>query len=1458
MNFKVIYFILFVSVTISVFCQSPPDTNDNAYTTALDTPLNIPAINGVLQNDNDPDGNTLFVESFIVNGIEVLAGQTTSFAGGTITINADGSFSFTPTAGFSGGLPPIVYVVSDGGLTSFGSLFISIEATGPPEAQNDFDTTDINTLLNIVAPGVLANDSYEDLNNVNITSITINDVDFLPGQTASLAEGSFTMFADGSYNFVPATGYVGPVPEIFYTIADGLGTSTASLFLTVQEVENIIRLQGFNSCNQGYTPEGDYKIRYNFRIANLSTALDFHSSSVLYNIDLTKELDAVYGVGCVIAIENLNINVPPVEDSINNPYPTEFDLASINQDFIDGTSGILFTQESIDEARLYPRQSINVRFCIIIDPFCGGRPNPTPSGSGVNFDATLDVTSSGGDFDTNLLLEDFHTSEALLTAGFFVPEPNPPINPDGTFDYINSIVITNDGNQTATNINFNLGLGNFLDNGLVFSTLTVTQVSGPGVTVNANYDGDVNTLLLDPGNSLAPGETIVLEIFHFLEPVPTQANNNFDAPNISQTQGILDGFDENTQENRRRFSFVLWEDNLGNHLDRYYAVNSTTEPALNNQCACGRLSMAFISLSESVSDKTISNVNESPNGILEHEEFTFQLSITNTSPILDLTNLQLQDDLSTICGSAPVSFSAPVIVSSTASENPVLNPNYDGVSDINIFDGSSGTLMSDQNIVVEIVAVFNEDCIGQNTFLFEGENPIGDLVTTTASVEVDASTDTDNDGVSNVNDIDDDNDTILDLDEYDGEDPLDDDDGDFIPNYRDPDYGPDTNNDGIVDSFDFDMDGTPNHFDLDSDNDGIYDIVEVNNFTNDTDSTGQTNNPTGNNGLDNTLESDDTVNANVTYPIPFTDSDPNPDYLDIDADGDGIVDNIEAQLTDNYTAPDNAYDNNGVDTAYPAGLVPIDTDTDTFTDYIDFNADGDLEDDDIEGWDFTNDGIPQTTPTNADADNDGLDDGYDNDITQVNPTNGQLPTDFPNVDFDITFERDWREDSAINLIIDSVSAVESNPLVFTISLVKYSDNSIPAESPTPVEFVLNTTDGTDTSGPFDAATSGLDYTPITDLNSTIPAFTQSIQVSVPTLADNISEIDEFLTLNAQILTPNTVNPEAKGVGTILDSDPKPNITMNNDTVLEGDDLSYTIVSDYPSSTPIEISINTFDNTAISPQDYTALSDVFTIPPTVDEANPNLTVTFTIPTINDNLNELDTEFLNVNGAVISNNVGLQDLQKTGTIIDIDPKPLVVINDDTVVEGNTLSFRVSLLNLQGQLMRNYLPITFDLETSDITTTVNRDYMYFADSAEIPALETGYNQLIPTIDDNLNEETETMNLNVSNIFGTISNSSNFIQGLGTIKDNDIPNLFSPNGDGQSDVFRIDGIEDFPNFKLVIVDRWGGEIYNYSNNGSTSPQWWDGTNNGKEVIEGVYFYTLDYNDGVTKPKTGFIQLVR
>lgn len=1454
---KVIFSFLISLITSITFSQGPL-TNNDAYITPLNTTLNTNAADGLLQNDTDPNGDALAVLSYIIGGVEYNAGQNASFPQGSIMINADGSFTFNPNNGFTGSIPPIIYIVSNGTNTSFGSLFLSVPIDGAPMAQNDYDTVDIDTTLNVSAPGVLSNDQFQDISAINVVSFSIGGTNYNVGQTANIAAGAFTLFADGSYTFFPSIGYTGPVPNIDYIISDGFNSSSATLFLTVEQTEDILEIQNLNSCNQGFTTDGTYRIQFAFTIRNLSQARDFNTSSIIQNIDLSKDLDAIYGAGCVLSIENISFNFNQSDTFIGNPYPENFDISSINPDFIEGNSSMLFSQEIIDSARLYPRQFFRISFCVVVDPFCNGRPNPTPSGSGIDFNAVFNVNSTAGFFTEFILLQDFHTTESILTAGFYIPVFNPIVNTDGTYDYINSIVITNEGNSTANNINFNLGLGNFLDDGLVFNTLTVTQVSGPSVTVNSNYDGDTNPLLLEPNNSLDSGETIVLEVFHLLAPVPTQDQNNFTQLGFSQTQGILDGFDESLPENSRLYSFVLWEDSLGNHLDRYYTIDDLQQSAVNDQCLCISTGMSFGFLSDVSTVKTITNVNTIPNGILEHEEITFQLSITNISPILDVLNLQMQDDLTGICGLEPLSFSMPVIVSSDALETPNLNPNYDGVNDINIFDGTSGILSTGQSVVVEITAVIYEQCFGQNEIIFQAQNPFGFVINSSAFVDVNALTDSDNDGIPNIDDIDDDNDTILDLDETNGLDPLLDDDNDLIPNYRDVDFGQDVNNDGIVDIFDFDDDGVPNHFDLDSDNDGILDICEAGNFSTDGDGNGRTDNSVGINGLDDTREFEDTLSTGITYILPNNDTDINFDFVDSDSDADGIVDNIEAQPTDNYTLATDIFDENGIDTAYPNGLSPIDTDGDNTPDYLDDNSDGDLEVDVLEGWDIDNDGIAEVLSFGIDADSDGLDDAFDVNTNELIPDNEQIPTDFPNADYDVTQERDWREPTAIVVVIDDLSLQEGEDFQFTVSLVLYSDNTIPVDATTPVEITLSTIDGTTISTPFETAVSPFDYQAIQNVDIVIPPFSNSMQVTVNSFDDIISELDELFTLNGIITSANTINAEASGIGTIIDNEPLPTITMNNDIVNEGETLQYNIIMDIPSSIPTEISVASLNNTALAGLDFLPISSVFIIEGTLDPSSPNTSTSFSIETLLDNLNEPDEEYLDVVGNVISNNIGVEDLVKTGTILDIDPNPLVSINNDTVIEGNTLEFTISLLNAQGEPMQNYLAIDLDLFAQDITTTIDRDYRFIPISVTIPALAFSHTEVVPSFDDNLNEETESFNFTASVTSGTISNASNIVKGLGTIKDNDIPNLFSPNGDGLSDVFRIDGIEEFPNFKLFIVDRWGGEIYNYSNNGNPSPKWWDGTNNGKNVIEGVYFYTLDFNDGITKPKSGFIQLVR
>jgi gliding motility-associated-like protein len=80
---------------------------------------------------------------------------------------------------------------------------------------------------------------------------------------------------------------------------------------------------------------------------------------------------------------------------------------------------------------------------------------------------------------------------------------------------------------------------------------------------------------------------------------------------------------------------------------------------------------------------------------------------------------------------------------------------------------------------------------------------------------------------------------------------------------------------------------------------------------------------------------------------------------------------------------------------------------------------------------------------------------------------------------------------------------------------------------------------------------------------------------------------------------------------------------------------------------------------------------------------------------------------------------------------------------------------------------------------------------------------------------------------------------------------NAFSPNGDGINDFWVIKNLEFYPDNTLVVVNRWGNEVYrmnNYQNN-------WDGSH----LSEGTYFYILKVNMcGAPEVYNGYITILR
>jgi VCBS repeat-containing protein len=194
---------LLAAVTIRVGNTAPEAANDG-YTATEDTALSIDAAMGLLANDSDIEGDTLTPTI------------TSEPLHGSLTVNADGSFTYTPEANYHG-LDGFSYLVSDGTTTSeVASATIRIDpANDLPVGVNDEYTTAEDTPLTLEAPGVLVNDT--DVDGDALSSILV-----IPPE-----HGTVTLGADGSLVYTPEANYTG-VDGFSYLANDGSADSEAT------------------------------------------------------------------------------------------------------------------------------------------------------------------------------------------------------------------------------------------------------------------------------------------------------------------------------------------------------------------------------------------------------------------------------------------------------------------------------------------------------------------------------------------------------------------------------------------------------------------------------------------------------------------------------------------------------------------------------------------------------------------------------------------------------------------------------------------------------------------------------------------------------------------------------------------------------------------------------------------------------------------------------------------------------------------------------------------------------------------------------------------------------------------------------------------------------------------------------------------------------------------------------
>jgi gliding motility-associated-like protein len=113
----------------------------------------------------------------------------------------------------------------------------------------------------------------------------------------------------------------------------------------------------------------------------------------------------------------------------------------------------------------------------------------------------------------------------------------------------------------------------------------------------------------------------------------------------------------------------------------------------------------------------------------------------------------------------------------------------------------------------------------------------------------------------------------------------------------------------------------------------------------------------------------------------------------------------------------------------------------------------------------------------------------------------------------------------------------------------------------------------------------------------------------------------------------------------------------------------------------------------------------------------------------------------------------------------------------------------------------------------------------------------------------ETTSYQLKVTSDKGCVATAEMTIKVLGLT----IPNVFSPNGDGINDVWRLTGIDQFSSIELSIFNRYGQPVYQ-SNNYNNS---WDGKFNGQPLPVATYYYVIKLG-GLFQPLSGSVTILR
>ncbi len=439
----------------------------------VSTPEIIPISGNVLDNVSSVDGPTSVTTYSVRGSTPVTAGTTTNIDNvGTIVINTDGSYQFTPVEDFNGNVPSIDYTVADDELENDSTL--TIEVTPVFDDADENVSTPENTPI---SGNVLDNVTSAD-GPTTVTTYSVNGgTTVTPGTTTNIANvGSIVINTDGSYTFSPVDDYNGTVPSIDYTVADGDEENDSTL--------NINVTPAFADGDESVTTAANTPINGNV-LLNVTSA-DGTPTVTTYSVNGATEVSAgtttnIANVGSIFINSNGNFQFNPFVGFSGSVPNISYTVADGAQED-DSTLSISVTPPTT--TNLPPVAEDDV-FSIIEGGLVEGNVIAHHDG-----DLVVDTDGNGDDlFITHAngtVIAETGFTEVTLTNG----NGSILINAQGDFSYDNND-IGFDENSTIPSFSYTLSDGTNTDNATVTINVEVSVPIANNDTRSAVLEGDL-------------------------------------------------------------------------------------------------------------------------------------------------------------------------------------------------------------------------------------------------------------------------------------------------------------------------------------------------------------------------------------------------------------------------------------------------------------------------------------------------------------------------------------------------------------------------------------------------------------------------------------------------------------------------------------------------------------------------------------------------------------------------------------------------------------------------------------------------------------------------------------------------------------------------------------------------------------------------------------------------------